>query len=484
MLPPVTAVPQMSAAALSAAGRVPETPFVLPLSDERVLRVERLLRVLPAKRVVGLGVWMGQWVLVKCFIAKDAHRHWQRERQGIQALLSAGIPTPDIVYSGPLYGGGFVLLTRFLPQAKSLGEVWKTILPSPSAQSVLAAKACLRPAFQALARMHAAGLVQTDLHLDNFLLDEDSSCYVIDGDAVRRQRAGALTRAEALDNLAVLLAQFLPPWDEHWPLFLAMYGWDAATVHDALASLRQAVAKVRAWRLRDYLRKSVRDCSLFAARNEAGRFVSVVRSELSFLDALLESPDAFVTAGYIYKDGGACTVSRIDYQGRTLVIKRYNIKDWPHAVSRCWRPTRAWHSWLAAHRLIFWGVATPQPLAVIEERKGFFRGRAFFITAYCPGSSLFDCLDPNSLPDTAQQAAILRLFGLLKRLRITHGDLKAYNLFWHEGEIVLIDLDALTQHHSDWAFKRAWAADRKRFLRNWPAASVLSRWLDAQLPTV
>lgn len=473
---------KLDAQSLAAAGRNIPVPFDLTLSDGRVLTVERLLRVLPGKRVVGVANWQGNQVLVKCFVAARSEQHWQRETQGIELLLSAGVDTPQIVHVDGFLTGGHVLLTRFLPKARSLGDVWKML--SPLSADVQTVAVCLAPALQALASLHRAGLVQTDLHLDNFLLDEDGCCYVIDGDAVQRVKRDTLSREASLKNLAILFAQLAPNWDTSWPVFLAWYGAASLSLADDLRVLRRAVAKVRVWRLRDYLSKAVRDCSLFSVEKTARRFVSTPRDERSFFAAFLEAPDAWVAAGHIYKDGGACTVARVGYQERDLVIKRYNIKNWQHAISRCWRPTRAWHSWLAAHRLHFWGVATPQPLALIEERKGPLRGRAFFVTAYCPGASLHDCLEPDRLPEPAQQSAILRLFETLHRLRITHGDLKAHNLFWHAGEIVLIDLDALTQHRSDWTFRRAWASDRKRFLRNWPADSLLFCWLDAQLPVI
>ena len=89
---------------------------------------------------------------------------------------------------------------------------------------------------------------------------------------------------------------------------------------------------------------------------------------------------------------------------------------------------------------------------------------------------------PDSKPPSDLAQALLTLFEMLYRLRISHGDLKAANLIWHEGRVWLIDLDAVKQHRSDTAFARAWRSDRARLLRNWPASSVLHQWLDKALP--
>jgi tRNA A-37 threonylcarbamoyl transferase component Bud32 len=175
-------------------------------------------------------------------------------------------------------------------------------------------------------------------------------------------------------------------------------------------------------------------------------------------------------------------VARVALGEAEAVIKRYNLKSVGHALSRLWRPSRAWHSWREAHRLQLFGIATPLPLALIEERLGPLRRRAWLVTDHCPGESLDKHLSAEREPPAAEAAAIVSLFATLHRLRISHGDLKATNLLWHAGEIWLIDLDACTQHRSETAYRQAWGRDRARLLRNWPEASVLGRWLPANLP--
>ena len=104
------------------------------------------------------------------------------------------------------------------------------------------------------------------------------------------------------------------------------------------------------------------------------------------------------------------------------------------------------------------------------------------MTEFCPGESLLQHLSEDREPDTAEAEAIRNLFAMLFRLKISHGDMKANNLLWHDGRLSLIDLDSLTQHGSNRAFVRAWRRDRERFVRNWPKQSMLHRWLAASLP--
>ena len=121
-------------------------------------------------------------------------------------------------------------------------------------------------------------------------------------------------------------------------------------------------------------------------------------------------------------------------------------------------------------------------MAIVEERCGPLRRRAFLVNAFCPGRDLLALLSPDAEPPAEMGAALLSFFATLHALRISHGDFKATNLLWHAGQVVVIDLDAMLQHRSARSYAKAWQRDRARFLRNWPAGSELFRWLDARLP--
>nr|WP_154666114.1 lipopolysaccharide kinase InaA family protein [Thauera linaloolentis] len=449
-----------------------------------MLTLHRLLRVLPGKRLVGEAGFGGRRVLAKLFIAAGSARHWQRERQGIDALVAAGIPTPTLLHAGELAGGGHVLLTDFLADAASLDERWQTVAHLPAGD--VAALAVLRPAFAMLGRLHAHGLTQEDLHLGNFLLSGGEP-MVIDGDAVRALAPGRpLPAGDAIANFAILAAQLPSTWDEHLACLIDIWregGGDGLPALDPVP-LRNAIARIRAVRLRDFLAKTKRDCTLFQAERRFDRLAIAVRDEAERLADVLANPDGAIARGSVLKDGGTCTVARLERDGQALVIKRYNIKSARHALSRAWRPSRAAHSWAEGHRLAFLGIATPAPLAMIEERAGPLRRRAWIVNAWCPGQDLATHLagHVHDGPPPAEAEALRTLFATLHRERISHGDLKATNLLWHAGRIVLIDLDAMQQHRSAASHARAWRRDRARLLRNWPADSALWRWLDAHLP--
>lgn len=468
------------AGTLQATGRNPPLPFRIALADDRQLHMFRLLRVLPGKRLVGEAELGDRRVLAKLFVGRGCRKHWQQERAGLEALVLAGVPTPALIAATPMAGGGYALLTDFLDAAESLAECWARVARNPPGDAE--ALSTLAPALTLLGRLHAAGLVHEDLHLGNFLR-HDGRLLVIDGDAVRIvSRGQALPRERACANLAVLLAQLPPAWDEHLPTLLPAYRAEAREFLFAMPALLAQIARVRAWRLGDFLAKTVRDCTLFAVEQSATRFSSVLRQEAEALAPLLASPDRAIARGLVLKDGGTSTVAQVVVDERVLLIKRYNLKSLGHALGRLWRPSRAWHSWREAHRLQFLGIPTPPPLALIEERVGPLRRRAWLICEFCPGTNLQSHLAADREPANDEARALLGLFESLHRQRISHGDLKATNLLWHSGQVLLIDLDAMRQHRSPAAHARAWQRDRARLLRNWPPASALHQWLDQRLP--
>ncbi|MFG0722859.1 lipopolysaccharide kinase InaA family protein [Pseudomonas sp. GLN_6] len=473
----------MQLAELADAGRTPRLPQPLQLPGGD-LQLQQLLRVLPGQRYVALAQWQGRPVLAKLLVGNKAARHFQRELDGARQLAEQGLNTPQLLADGLCEGEGGWLLFEYLQGAESLWDAWRAVEHQPLLS--VDQQAILASALASIAQMHSQGLWQADLHLDN-LLQHDGQLYVIDGGGVQVEIAGQpLSRKRVLENLGVFFAQLpveLTPFIEELLVHYLLVNGEHALPLEVLLG---EVAKVRKWRLRDYLRKAARDCTLFAARIGAFGLSVMRRADQAMLQPLLENIDLLTEQGHIYKTGGAATVAQVQLQGRSLVVKRYNVKSFGHWLKRFWRPSRAWHSWIAGNRLQLLGIATPQPLAVLERRWCWLRGRAYLITEYCGGQDIitrFQAFQDGSPPES-DLLALDRLFAALLRERISHGDFKGHNLFWDDRQACwsLIDLDAMQQHCSARSFARAYARDRARFLRNWPADSQLFKLLDQRLP--
>ena len=380
-------------------------------------------------------------------------------------------------------GEGGWLLFELLQGAQSLGDAWKQVEALP----VLADEQAevLAEALGAIGQLHAKGLWQSDLHLDN-LLRHDNRLYLIDGAGICVEEAGKpLSRQKVLENLGVFFAQLpksLEPFTEE---LLVHYLLSNAEHALPLEALQKQVNKVRGWRLRDFLNKVGRECTLFSVQRGPFALRAIRREEEAAMLPVLEQADALLDQGHLYKTGGAASVGRVEVAGRPLVIKRYNIKGFAHWLKRFWRPSRAWHSWREGNRLAFLGIATPKPLALLERRFLWLRRSAYLVTEHLPGPDIIERFAPFVDSGQAPEPELLaldQLFAELIKERISHGDFKGHNLFWQEGRWALIDLDSMCQHSSLSSFAPAYARDRARFMRNWPQDSNLYQVIDQRLP--
>ncbi|SDV06572.1 lipopolysaccharide kinase InaA family protein [Pseudomonas mucidolens] len=471
---------------LKNAGRTPSLPLSIELADAAgpgQLQLLSLLRVLPGQRYVGAAIWRGRPVLAKLLVGNKAARHFQRELKGVRLLAEQGLTTPLLLVDGLQDGEGGWLLFEFLDGAESLADAWHAVEALPPLAD--AQQAVLAEALGAIAQMHAKGLWQEDLHLDN-LLRQDGKLYLIDGAGICVEQAGKpLSRSRVLENLGVFFAQLpksLAPFTEELLVHYLLSNGEHAL---PLEALQKQVDKVSAWRLKDFLGKVGRECTLFSVVRGAFALRAIRREEEASMLPVLAQADALLDQGHVYKTGGAASVAKIEVGGRPLVIKRYNIKGFAHWLKRFWRPSRAWHSWREGNRLAFLGIATPKPLALLERRFFWLRSRAYLITEYLPGPDIIERFAPYVESGEAPEAelrALDMLFGELIRERISHGDLKGHNLFWDHDRWALIDLDSMCQHGSLSSFAPAYAKDRARFMRNWPQGSALYRVIDQRLP--
>lgn len=476
----------MQLSELARSGRAPALPLTVTLADAAGaadLQLLSLLRVLPGQRYVGAGVWRGRPVLAKLLVGSKAARHFQRELDGVRLLAAQNLTTPLLLADGLKDGEGGWLLFEFLEGAESLGDAWAEVESLPALADEQTA--VLAEALDAIGRMHGKGLWQEDLHLDN-LLRHGGQLYLIDGAGVRAETAGQpLSRQKVLENLGVFFAQLpksLEPFTEELLVYYLLSNSEHAL---PLEALQKQIDKVRNWRLRDYLIKVGRDCTLFAVQRGAFALRAVRREEEAAMLPVLEQADALLDQGHLYKTGGAASVGKVEVAGRALVIKRYNIKNFAHWLKRFWRPSRAWHSWREGNRLAFLGIATPKPLAVLEKRFLWLRRSAYLVTEFLPGPDIIERFAPYVENGQAPEAELLALDQLFARLiaeRISHGDFKGHNLFWQTDRWALIDLDSMCQHASVGSFAPAYARDRARFMRNWPESSALYRVIDERLP--
>lgn len=434
----------------------------LILSDGLALTQLQAHRMLPGRRWVFSADWRGQAVFAKVFIGKQADKYARRDAQGALWLAEAKLATPALLWQGQTQSGqAQVLMYAAIPQAENVHQVYAQ---SDTGQRYTLIEKVVR----VLAQQHAAGLVQTDLHLKNFMLSNDC-VWSIDGDGIRKQ---TLSKRAAYQQLSALIGKLAVLDQQAWVSAL-LNAYQAERKWPGEINAEQLLAwasRDKAKAVREYVeRKIFRNCTDVVWQKTA-TFVLARNAHVALPDLNPEFLETAMQGGQVLKSGNTSTVVRARLGQLEVVVKRYNIKNILHALGRCWRPSRAAHSWSNAHRLQYYGFLTPQPLAMLEKRFFGLRGEAYFVSAL---SALPDALTFfQTIKEDALRAEAIRQLALtcyqFYLLRISHGDLKATNLQVNpQGSIIVMDLDSMQQHRCAKRALRAHVKDIRRLLQNW-----------------
>jgi tRNA A-37 threonylcarbamoyl transferase component Bud32 len=474
----------VTAAALVQTGRQPG-PFVLALDDQTgtagCVSCDEVVRAIPGKRLVCRGAWQGRSVYIKVYLGPD--KYWQAECRGLQALKENGIAAPAVLHMGTADKGALhIIVLAAIEPAQTLALAWE------QARDEAARIKLLKLAVSTIARHHQAGLEQRDIHLNNFLLSAEQ-LYTLDGGGIRVSGDAGLSDRHSRDNLARFFAQLYPRFDDLiavvLPDYVSQRSWAAGRL--SRNELLQRVHFFRRRRQRHFLKKVFRDCSAFICK-KSWRSFQVVDRELASpaLLELLADPDASLQqadARYL-KQGNTCTLWSVTVGGQQLVVKRYNIKGLTHRISRALRRTRASTSWKNAHRLAMYGILTARPVALLEERFGPLRGKAWYVSEYMQGDNVQTlCRQPaeGSMDTQLAGASIVALLQQLAHCRISHGDMKASNFILSAHGAAVIDLDAMREHISDAVLQRSQQRDLIRFMRNWEDCPEIAAFFKAAL---
>jgi tRNA A-37 threonylcarbamoyl transferase component Bud32 len=423
-----------------------------------------VVRVVPDKRVVSQCVWQQSVVFAKFFLGSKSRYYAERDKRGASALASAGILTPALLSVQKLTSSDVsVLIYQAVEDALNAEQAYESF-------SAVERQSLINRLVKTIAHHHRAGLIQTDCYLKNFLIKENK-IYTLDGDGVRQSTK--LSQHKMLGNLSALLSKIDVLDLESWCSSL-LFSYKAVNY---LPQLNEGIIKrlVNKHRTRATSRfadqKVFRQCTDVNIMSSKNTFIAVSSHYSALvLPTTASQLDECFTQTNIIKDGNTCTVALVSIAPLRVVIKRYNVKNSWHGVSRAFRQTRASASWANAHRLSLLGLATAKPVALIETRTLGVNREAYFLTEYvdAPDTAVFFKQTTDSALRAQAVKHLVELFYRLYLLNISHGDTKASNIkVLSDGKPLLIDLDSMRQHRYDFFAKKAHARDIKRFMQNW-----------------
>lgn len=424
-----------------------------------------LLRVIPGRREVYDAMWNEKSVIVKVFSHKiSARRHLKREWRGLSFLASRGLNAPKPLFYGQTEDRRWAVVVEKIADSSTVLDVFQET-QDPSKELDLLVSVC-----KELAKQHSKGVLQKDLHLGNFLLEGDN-VFTLDAGQMRflRREVG---RKSSISQLA-MLASCLPD-----------------TNTESISMLCEEYFNARGWRLgksdqisfqkqlavhrKKILSKGLKKCLRTNKRHlriKTDRYIAVFDRDFSHQAKppdFIEQIDALMDEGQILKNGNTCYVSRFMWNGKDVVVKRYNHKDFIHSLRHTIKRSRARRGWLHGHRLRILDIATPKPLAYIEQLKKKLVWKSYLVTEYVEGQKLYDFLRNSNIAEEQHSIAMRQVKNLLDKIgqyRITHGDLKHTNILIKDNGPTITDLDGMKVHKWNWTYKISRAKDLQRFAK-------------------
>lgn len=448
-----------------------EFPFQLiikrssPAEAKESLLCMSLLRSVPGRREVYDARWNDKSVIVKVFSHRiRARRHLKREWRGLSQLQERGLNSPKPLFCGKTESGRWaVVLEKIVDSATAFDVLSETTDKDKKLDLLI--RVCTE-----LAKQHSKGVLQKDLHLGNFLLAGDR-IYALDPRQMEFFSA-PLSRKRSVNNLAMLVGYVSTGDTASVGTICEEYfqarGWNFGRSDELLLQKQLAAHKKRVIRggLKKCLRTNRRHLKIKGRQYAAECDRSFCRE--TEMNDFLQQVDALMDTGLILKNGDTSSVSRLTWNGRDMVVKRYNHKGIAHSLRHTAKRSRACRAWLHGHRLEMLDIPTPKPLAYIEQRKGRLVWKSYLVTEYVEGRRLHDFLHDDGVSQAQGLAATQAVMRLLERLweyRITHGDLKHTNVLVTENGPVLTDLDGMTIHRWKLLYKNKRTKDMERFLK-------------------
>ena len=445
-----------------------EFPFQLvvnrtyPRKSSEYLSCLTLLRVIPDRRKVYDALWNNKNVIVKVFSHKiSARRHLKREWQGLKRLASYGLSAPKPLFYGQTFDGQKVVVVEKIVESTTiLDKYLKTTDTSKKLNLLILI--C-----NEMAKQHSKGILQKDLHLGNFLLKDDK-VFALDSGQMQFLRH-EMDRKRSISQLAMLA--FYLPNDNTLSItrlceeYFKARGWRYRKTDQIVFKKQLTVHK------RKMIRKGLKKCVRTSKRHlriKANEYFAIFDKSFcpqTQTKSFIEKLDKLMDEGKNLKKGNTCYVSRLTWNNNDVVVKRYNHKGFIHSLRHTIKKSRARRGWQHGHRLVMLDIATPKPLAYIEQLKFKLVWKSYLVAEYVKGQKLYDFLNNNNATKEQQQTInkqIKELLDELEKNRITHGDLKHTNILVTDKELILTDLDGMKAHKWGFRYKSSRAKDLQR----------------------
>lgn len=434
-------------------------PFRIHLADNQVFFGEHVIRLSPKKRLIAFGTWQGKSVVAKLFFnPKHAKRHAEKDVAGTQALQQKQIATPQLFFQGVCEDGQIhVLLYERIHHAITPEQLWI------NKKSIEHALPLLNTLVSELAIQHASGLMQRDLHLNNYLITE-RTIYTLDGAEIEFL-PHELPKKTSLSNLALFFSQLGLEIEGHIDILFQHYantrGW--LLNKDDLAELKQLITDWNKQRWKRLERKILTESSDFFCLRNFRSLGMIDRSYITpeFINFINDPDKVFdLPTTQILNSGRTTVVAKIVLGHRELVVKRFNLTNWRQRIRLCLRMTPAFLSWRIGQKLHLFGIPIAKPVAFLEKKQFGINTKSYYISEYIQGEQADKFFIRTNDYEDETNSIIKGIHQLLKnmaKLKITCSDLKARNIILDvHKRPKLVNVETAIEHKLKTNLDKAW----------------------------
>lgn len=188
------------------------------------------------------------------------------------------------------------------------------------------------------------------------------------------------------------------------------------------------------------------------------------------VESLYETPERLVEVGKLLRSRGARRTVRFQWAGADYVLKHYVEPSWRHALKQSVHRSRARASYFASHALARSGVATPRPVAFVENRWGPLRRDSYLMYPYVEGRTLRECLAEQSKTSASAQLLwrqLAEVWQLLQRLQVSLADANLGNfIVAPDRALWVIDIDKTRFHRIAYFARRRQQRSWRQVLRS------------------
>ena len=329
-------------------------------------------------------------------------------------------------------------------------------------------------------RMHLSGLNHRDLYLCHLHIKKEINfdhieIYLIDLHRAQiRSEVPERWLVKDLGGFVHSILQFNLSEKDFYRFMMSYY---QCSLRELIKNHQNLITKILKRSFSMYLNPLLKDFSLRSSKKisenspylkkveQSHRWISKRNIQIESFMKLFSDESLLLKSGEVIKNEKGHLIVKVRVLDQNYYIKKYRIKGFLHGVSRLFKRTRAYNSWISSHWINALGVRTAEPVLLFENNGILGAKTSYFVTEEVLGKRLDKALE-QGININFVTSKIQAFFKRMSWVELRHGDAKTANFFIDHKGLVVFDLDIAGKGFSSFFNKRAIYRDKMRILRS------------------